>query len=113
MKKVIFYNVELEIADFFDAQAVQALFDSLKRPENKSSSVFNLMKIAEYLELNNEVAILDHLLSLIDMNMSSKAVNIGDELYAICKKIRGYVFQVSHELLGKKLTNYLYNAVQI
>lgn len=108
MSNITIEGKEVSIPDFFDTQAIQALFDSFNKPDSKRSQVFNLVVMADFLKLDDEADTLRDLLSLIDRSKASKSINIAEDLYAICKKLQGIILSRARGLVGESLTNYFY-----
>lgn len=102
---------EVKIPHFYDAAKIQALFDSFCEPETKKDKVFNLIALADFLKLDSHADTLRDVLSLINTNMnangSGHGVNITDELYAICQKLRIVIFAVFKKQAGESFSNFI------
>ncbi len=111
MNKIVIKDQDISIPHFFDVAKIQALFDSFCEPETKKDKVSNLIVLADFLKLDSHADTLRDVLSLINTNMnangSGNGVNITDELYAICQKLRIAIFAAFKKQAGESFHNFI------
>lgn len=95
------------IPDFFDAQAIQALFISFEKPVNAEVRIHNLMQLAIFLEQAQTALLLEKLLGAYKALSGECVPDVSVDIVKACATVCGELMRLVAAKMGSDMARHI------